>query len=112
MTTWSNGEPDELGYDRYGDSPYYSPEKVGLEIVAELSDDESWEFNMVVVWRNAEGELRGAWDAGCSCPTPFGDLTWEGMKPIRTLSDLDSLIDRQGTSAPLEFIGKVSRVLR
>lgn len=92
MTVWSEGVPDDYSYARYGDSPYYAPEKIGLSILGEAADDEPWEFDMVVVWQNEDGDLRAAHDAGFSCPTPFGDLTWDGMKPIRKIEDLDLLL--------------------
>lgn len=94
MTAWKDGIPDEFGYDRYGDSPYYSPPE-GTEILADYDWAGDYEFSKVVIWRRKEtGELRAAYDSGCSCPTPFGDLTWEGMKPIREVDDLRSLVDK------------------
>ena len=56
-------------------NPYYNPELFGLEIVAELNPFLSYEFDMVVVWKDKEGNLFWAADAGCSCPTPFEDYT-------------------------------------
>lgn len=93
-TTWRAGLPDDYGYDRCGRSPYYSPESHGLTIVAEHDWAGDYEFEMVVVWRNADGELRAAYDTGCSCPTPFGDLTWDGMLPIRSADDLRPLVEK------------------
>lgn len=56
-------------------NPYYNPEHFGLEIVAELNPHLSYEFDMVVVWKDKEGNLFWAGDAGCSCPTPFENYT-------------------------------------
>lgn len=56
-------------------NPYYNPEKFGLEIVAELNPFLSYEFDMVIVWKDKEGNLYWAADAGCSCPTPFEEYT-------------------------------------
>lgn len=94
MTRWSEGIPDETGYVRYGESPYFSPPD-GLELVADQDlREESWEFHLVAVWQDDRtGELLAVADAGCSCPTPFADLTREGMKPIRRVEDMDSLIE-------------------
>lgn len=93
-TIWKDGKPDNYGYDRYGDSPAWSPENYGLEIVTEYDWAGDYEFDKVMVWRSLEtGELRGAYDSGCSCPSDFGGLTWEGMKPIRAVDDLESLVD-------------------
>jgi hypothetical protein len=60
---------------------YYSPEKFGLQIVADIEwDDESYEFNQTVIWKDAEGQLYIASDSGCSCPLPF--------EYARTIDDL------------------------
>jgi hypothetical protein len=56
-------------------NPYYNPEKFGLEIIAELNPHLSYEFDIVVVWKDKEGNLFWAGDAGCSCPTPFERYT-------------------------------------
>ena len=57
-------------------NPYYNPESLGLEIVAQLNPYLSYEFDMVVVWKEIKsGDLYWAADTGCSCPTPFEDYT-------------------------------------
>jgi hypothetical protein len=88
-TNWKDGIPDDFGFSRYGESPYYNPPKdYALLNSAELRG-ESYEFCLVAVWkRTSDGKLFGAADSGCSCPTPFGDLTPEGMKPIESTDDL------------------------
>jgi hypothetical protein len=53
---------------------YYSPEKFGLKVVAELEySDMNYVFDTLVVWADENGVLYSARDAGCSCPTPFED---------------------------------------
>lgn len=54
---------------------YYAPEDFKLKTVADIDFGESYEFDMIVVWRNLEGPKRLYWaqDSGCSCPTPFED---------------------------------------
>lgn len=57
---------------------YYSPEHFGLESVADLEMvGESYQFDLVAVWKNMKHEFFWAQDSGCSCPTPFEnhDLT-------------------------------------
>lgn len=55
-------------------SLYDSPEKYGLEIVAELSDNNlSYEYDITVVWKDDANRVFWAADSGCSCPTPFED---------------------------------------
>lgn len=61
--------------DRW-DNPYYNPKVFNLEILGEMEwDNESYQFNMTVVWKDAEGRLWTASDSGCSCPSPFEDTT-------------------------------------
>lgn len=66
-------------------NPYYHPEKFGLEIVgtAEL-EDEPYQFDLLVVWRDVDGNLYYAHDTGCSCPSPFEEFN--------SVDDLDKLI--------------------
>jgi hypothetical protein len=41
----------------------------------------------------ATGALYGAFDSGCSCPTPFEDFArLEDMTPIRTVEDAKRLV--------------------
>lgn len=47
--------------------------------------------------RRMEFDWRAMWTlraTGCSCPTPFGDLTWDGMRSIREVDDLRPLVER------------------
>lgn len=120
MTNWKDGLPDEWGFARYGESPYYTTPP-GLRVLAEAElFDEAYQFDLVVVWQDtATGDLLGAADSGCSCPTPFGDLTREGMKPIREVADLEPLIAklteyREPTQATAlaDLKAKVHRALR
>lgn len=59
----------------YDCNPYYNPESLGLETVAELEfSDGSYQFDTLVVWRHKDsGKFYTARDSGCSCPTPFED---------------------------------------
>ncbi|WP_367137995.1 hypothetical protein [Saccharothrix sp. HUAS TT1] len=58
----------------YDPDPYNQPEKFGLTSVAEVHwDDDSYQFDFMVVWYDAEGKLYWATDSGCSCPSPFED---------------------------------------
>lgn len=55
-------------------SIYYSPEDHGLEVFGELDEPNlSYEFHMLVVWKDASGRLWYAEDSGCSCPSPYED---------------------------------------
>jgi hypothetical protein len=71
-------------------NPYYSPEKFGLEIVgeAELSVP-NYDFDMLVVWKDADGTLYYAQDSGCSCPSPFED--YNSVDDLHKLTSVDEL---------------------
>jgi len=61
--------------------PYNQPERFGLTVVGDIEwDNESCQFNMTMVWTDADGYVYWADDSGCSCPSPFEDVT--------TLADL------------------------
>ncbi len=118
MASWKDGIPDEWGYDRYESGAYDSP-PIGTEILVECDWAGNWEFEKIVVWRNVEnGELRAAYDAGCSCPNPFAGLTWDGMLPITEVADLNSLFKLleplvlDGNEGVAEIKAKVHRALR
>ena len=56
-------------------NPYYSPQECGLELIADINFTDNYDFDMIAVWRNEDGELFWACDAGCSCPCPFENYT-------------------------------------
>lgn len=98
---------------------YYSPEDFGLVIVAEIDSGGSYEFDQVVVWRDRAGDLWGAHDCGCSCPTPFEYIKYpEGMTPIKAPEDVRPLLDGMSAysldnlSSVLLFADKVREALR
>ena len=64
-------------------SIYYSPEDFNLTIVDMVEKEPDYDFDMIVVWSDAENNLYWATDAGCSCPVPFENHT--------TISSLDRL---------------------
>lgn len=66
-----------MSYYDYALNPYSSPEKMDLQIVADLELSEpDYSFDTVIVWRHTPtGQLYWAHDSGCSCPIPFEDYT-------------------------------------
>lgn len=54
---------------------YYSPESHGLTIVDSIDTGGSYEFDIVAIWKDSDGNLFWAADSGCSCPTPFENYT-------------------------------------
>jgi hypothetical protein len=90
------------------DNVYSAPEKFGLTIVAELEKDLSYSFDKLVVWRDANGKLYFAGDAGCSCPSPFEDYkSVESLIPIHHLTDLDNAVGGFPYTAAARFLRKV-----
>ena len=70
------------GKTMYDSNVYYSPEKFGLEEVGQIEWSEpDYSFDTTVVWKDEEGNFYQARDSGCSCPSPFEDLTREELKP-------------------------------
>lgn len=72
---------------------YYDPENFGLEIVASEDRGYTYEFDMVVVWKNKQGDLFWASDSGCSCPTPFEWASLANINHIETYKDLKEFCD-------------------
>lgn len=55
---------------------YYHPEQFDLELVEMFErPDMSYEFDMLGVWKHADGTVYWAQDSGCSCPSPFEGFT-------------------------------------
>ena len=50
---------------------YSHPEQHGLTQYGEVEFAGGYEFDLLVVWRDAEGRFYYADDSGCSCPVPF-----------------------------------------
>jgi hypothetical protein len=80
MTTTQEGNmAGELDVYGSGDmdwgTVYTNPARVSLEVVGSVGwTDEDYSFNLTVVWRDQQGKLYMADDAGCSCPSPFEDF--------------------------------------
>ena len=65
----------------WDNNPFFSPEKHGLELIADVELSEpAYSFDTLAVWKDAGGLYLGT-DSGCSCPSPFesyggrGDMT-------------------------------------
>lgn len=59
------------------ENPYYSPEASGLRTIGQVDwSDGDYQFAYTVVWqRIADGVFLYGEDSGCSCPSPFENLT-------------------------------------
>lgn len=99
-----------------GDRIYYDGQERGFTIIAEIDDpNASYDFSLLVVVRDPEGKLWAATDSGCSCPTPFEDVTWPtDWTPARSWADIEPLADechRKAGSQWLAFRSDVEAAL-
>lgn len=99
-------------------SVYTEPEAFGLRQVAEFDAAESYEFSMVVLWRDHRGDLWAAYDSGCSCPTPFEDHKFPtDFVQVRAAADVEPLLRKTsdgyfGAAALLDFQNAVREAVR
>lgn len=98
----------------YDENLYYNPETLNYEIVEVFDlDYEAYQFDMLVVWRDPEGNLVYQTDSGCSCPSPFEGVTPESL----LLFDYFKVVDivRNGYAyegRQIEFEDKLERLRR
>lgn len=86
---------------------YYSPEKHGLTIAAEVDFGGSCEFDMYVVWKDKDGLLYFGHDSGCSCPSPFDDTAdIHGLERITSVDPVRSALGSQAEGAA-DFLREV-----
>jgi hypothetical protein len=99
---------------------YYSPEDFKLKTVDVIDFGESYEFDMIVVWRTVEGPVKFYWaqDSGCSCPTPFENhYSVETLEVLnkKTWDDFEKAVMgayRGSTAEKQEFIRRVEKEFR
>ncbi len=70
---------------------YYNPEESGLKTVGEIDwSDGCYQFDLTVVWqRVSDGALLYGEDMGCSCPSPFEDMSVEDLT-VTSLADFQA----------------------
>lgn len=57
-------------------NPYYDPQHFNLELVGMVDwDSDLYGFDMTIVWVDSDGQYYTASDSGCSCPSPFENLS-------------------------------------
>jgi hypothetical protein len=77
-----------------GDRLAYGAENYGFKIVVDEDTAGSYEFDTVLVVRDADGGLWAAHDSGCSCPTPFEDIEWpKDWTAITKPEDIDPVFE-------------------
>jgi hypothetical protein len=76
--------------------PYYNPDHFGLELIGSINwDDEPYEFYLTAVWKAKRGEYYLGDDSGCSCPSPFENVT--------KLEELDGPHDKRALESALRY---------
>lgn len=71
----------------------------GWDKIAEEDFGGSYEFDMLVVWRNREtGTVVYAEDSGCSCPSPFESHDPDDFKEF-SMAGIEAWFDAHGSSA-------------
>jgi hypothetical protein len=83
---------------------YNNPEKFKLEIVFDTDHGESYEFDIFAVWRDANGDLYYATDAGCSCPSPFENYTSLADLTPGSKSDIMDALEHWWSSTEIDKI--------
>lgn len=67
---------------------YYNPEMFDLTILSSADVADSYEFDMIVVWKHADGRFFIGNDSGCSCPSPF-----ENFDSLDELTEVTNLAE-------------------
>lgn len=74
-------------------SIYYSPEDYGLTPVGCLAQDGlDYEFHILAIWKDKDGNIYWEEDSGCSCPIPFEDCRFNGPDDHNLGTDLQALM--------------------
>lgn len=76
---------------------YYNPEAFGLEVVGDFEWSEpDWSFDMLVVWKESRGKYWIGEDSGCSCPSPFENIT--------DINELDGPFNKDSLRKRIDFL--------
>lgn len=65
-----------------------NPQDFGLTMVKDVDIADSYEFDMIAIWKTEDGRYLIGTDSGCSCPTPFENTKVEDLTEVRTLADV------------------------
>ena len=75
---------------------YYNPEDFGLELVGEFEWTEPcWSFDTLAVWKEGRGRYWIGEDSGCSCPSPFENIT--------DINELDGPYTKEGLRKRIDY---------
>lgn len=107
-------------------NPQTNPTVCGLEIIGQLNDPNAcYSYDDIIAWKDIEtGDIYVAHDAGCSCPTPFGNIVkLSDMVRIHSTQEIKNFVDLhqdknkdEGRTWPLrdvfKFLAKVESQLQ
>jgi len=80
--------------------PFYNPENFGLELTGSVDTAGAYEYDEFAVWVHKENKsIYYATDSGCSCPTPFEEVTIETMTRVPDPNALRSPMKSWGESS-------------
>ena len=78
----------------FDENIYYHPEKHELEEIGQLDDPEaSYSFAICAFWKKGKRQVYAAFDSGCSCPSPFEDVTFDMLERISTVEQARRFIE-------------------
>lgn len=76
---------------------YYDPQDFDLNVEGSFDWAEpDWSFDMLVVWSDERGQYWVGQDSGCSCPSPFEDVT--------DVNELDGPYTKAGLKSRLNYL--------
>lgn len=93
---------------------YTAPEEWRLRTIGQIDwSDGRYQFDLTVVWqREVDGVFMYAEDSGCSCPSPFEDLTPAGLIEIASIGEfLRHLQERNATGFDGPRDAQIARLL-
>lgn len=74
----------------------YSPEKFGLTPIASVEWSAGcYEFDTTMFWKDAQGRILSAHDAGCSCPIPFEAIGVDDMTVFATGQEAAAYLQKE-----------------
>lgn len=85
----------------------------GREFITQVHlEDEPYQFDVIGLWRDAEGRFYLGTDSGCSCPMPWESHTEDDLTGPLTLDQVaEETISLWRTSGPKVPLGNIIRFL-
>lgn len=67
---------------------YDNPNDFELTLVRDVDIADSYEFDIVGIWKTSDGRHLIGHDSGCSCPTPFENTRVDELTEVHTLAEV------------------------